>query len=360
MPYYSFNIKKGKYQVEMKSDDVYFARRQVDKLFESLLKIQGKLRVVLPPVNTEKTTEKIEKENIIKVQSSAVYLKQEKQVLNPEEPQKTVIKVEEVVRTVDEAVNKKLVEPEKIEIFIEEPKKTINIVDEKIPEDLFKNILAVKTAEIIKEEKEQPLIQEMSANKKPFSFKSMITEKFKDNHPDEVSSSQKIEFANVKDEEISKILEEKIKKSLPLAENKVLSIEDKTENEIKEQLDLDYELTEEENNKIQNEFGEFEISNITIQNFESLKELIQLKNPQSKMEYLLLIAYYLQTKENLFKYSLKQLNTKAMAVFGSLIDHSIIHNAVANDFIEVIPDYNGTSEVTEYRLTAKGENYFLS
>ena len=96
------------------------------------------------------------------------------------------------------------------------------------------------------------------------------------------------------------------------------------------------------------------------QDFETMEELIAIKKPQSKLDYLLLTAYYLQTKEDLFKYSLKQLNSKSMPFLGSLIDHSVIHNAVAHDFIEVVPDYNGTAEVTEYRLTPVGEDYLLS
>ena len=69
MPYYSFYVKKGKYQVEMTSDDIYFAKRQVDKLFEKLVKKQGKLRVVLPPIDPEKIKneqKELEKTGVIK------------------------------------------------------------------------------------------------------------------------------------------------------------------------------------------------------------------------------------------------------------------------------------------------------
>ena len=89
------------------------------------------------------------------------------------------------------------------------------------------------------------------------------------------------------------------------------------------------------------------------------KKLTIFKNPESKLDYILLTAYYLQNKENLYKYSLKQINSKTMPFLGSLIDHYIIHDAVASGFIEVVPDYNGTADVTEYRLTEEGENYLL-
>ncbi len=68
MPYYSFNIKKGKYYVEMKSDDIYFAIRQVDRLFEKLLKTQGRMRVVLPEIEPEKipkAPKEIKKQNTV-------------------------------------------------------------------------------------------------------------------------------------------------------------------------------------------------------------------------------------------------------------------------------------------------------
>lgn len=406
----------------MMSTDVYFAKRQIDKLFEKLLKKQGKLRVVLPPIDPEKVineAKELEKTSVIKeiipekeeqtikpeIQAVKTVTKteeiievipeKEKQTVKSEvEAVKTVIKTEEVIEIADEIVEEEPAEMAQQEILSKEEEADIEKIDkilqeelleeeeiEALPEEaeeviqgnLFENILAEKTQEIdenIKEEieEEQP-VKETSDEKKKFSFKNIITEKFKGSNSDETPSRQKAGFKSPEieepvvqrvkpqdvissedeeDEEIVKILEEKIKKSLPASESKSISLEAQeiTSVEINEP-DLTYE-------------EEVEYTDSTTQDFESMGELIAIKNPQSKLDYLLLTAYYLQIKESLFKYSLKQLNAKAMPFQGSLIDHSIIHNAVAHDFIEVVPDYNGTAEVTEYRLTPLGENYLLN
>ena len=397
----------------MTSDDIYFSKRQVDKLFEKLLEKKGKLRVVLPEIDSEKVkneAKELEKKSVIKETApevEKVEVKPEIKVEKPApEPEKVVETVEETAPEVEKAevkpeikVEKPAPEPEKVveiveeetleveqqEILSEEEEAVIEKVDkllkeelleekveeietsyeveEEIQENLFENILAEKTLEITEDieetiEEEQP-VEETASKKKKFSFKNIITETLKGSNGDEAAPRQKAGFKTSKveepetqqikllnvdssedeeeDEEIAKILEEKIKKSLPLSEDKVISVED----------DVIYPEFMEDNEEEQ-------------QDFDTLGELIELKKPESKLDYLLLTAYYLQTKEDLFKYSLKQLNSKSMPFLGSLIDHSVIHNAVAHDFIEVVPDYNGTADVTEYRLTPVGENYILS
>ena len=374
-------MKKGKYQVQMKSDDVYFARRQVDKLFEKLLKIQGKLRVVLPSIDSDKVvkeTKELEKQSIINELTPDRLSPEEKKAENPvkiEEvkPVESAAKIKEVIEIPEEVIEKtpdpeiiKAPPPvEEVQEIVEIP---VEIIKEETPETLFGNILAEKTLEINEDVEEEPAVQETQSVQKTFSFKNIITEKLKGSNSSEVSSNsmQKAEFIapeieepemqRVKpqeivpsdDQEIAKILEEKIKRNLPQSENKTIFNNEAEEQEAfieNSEYDLDDESTK---------------NDITTQNFDSLGELLAVKNPQSKLDYLLLTAYYLQIKEDLFKYSLKQLNSKAMPFLGSLIDHSIIHNAVAHDFIEVVPDYNGTAEVTEYRLTLVGENYLLN
>lgn len=317
MSYYSFNMKKGKYCVEMVSDDVYFAERQVDKLFDSLLKAKGKMRVVLPPLPVEEKPEKVKK----------VPNLPEKPVLpEPEEQAVKEIKAEEKP---EEVIKKQ-------EVKEEEPE------EEPVP---------------VKEEVEE----EEPPKKKGFSFKNIIKDKLAPSSPEEAPEAEiKPEIEETADtskkpeeESITKILEEKIKKNLPPAEPESPEVSVPEEIEIEEEPEEDYaemipEIAEEDVSEI--------IKNGT---FNSLEELISLKNPESKLDYLLVASYYLQTKENLFKYSLKQLNSKIMPFLGALIDHAVIHNAVAHDFIEVVPDYNGSSDVTEYKLTEEGETYLL-
>ena len=426
MPYYSFYIKKGKYQVEMTSDDIYFAKRQVDKLFEKLAKKQGKLRVVLPPIDPEKIKneqKELKKINTVKeptpeqekpaaktekaveiirktAQEKSAELKQQ-QIFSEEEEavieevdkllheeirekeEKAVIEEvdkllheelrekeeEAVIEEVDKLLHEEIREKEE-KAVIEEADKLLHeellteeIIKEESVENLFENILAKKTLEINKnieelkeEEKQQQPIKKTTGEKKKFSFKSITRDPLKASHHTEVSSGEKTEIkTSVKkeddDEEIAKIIEEKIKKNLPKPEVETV-IEDTALEQELESIEPD------EPDVIYTEL--YEDDNLMTQDFETMEELIAIKKPQTKLDYLLLTAYYLQTKENLFKYSLKQLNSKSMPFLGSLIDHSIIHNAVAHDFIEVVPDYNGTAEVTEYRLTPVGEDYLLS
>lgn len=374
MSYYSFNIKKGKYQIEMRSDDKYFARTQVGKLFESLLKVRGKLKVVLPPISKEAEESKEAKKQVIAEEPAPKSVKKEEEkpvkpveeikeakeikvekiveekLPEPEPPKVEKVEVVEVIQEIEEEIEEESaeepeevpVEPEIIKPAEEVIKINNEVVEKENVENLFENILSQKTTEI-EEKIEEP--EETPPQKKSFSFKKIITEKFKGS--DEESSQQKLklkepeeapELENIS-ENITKVLEEKIKNVLPLKSEEEPVIAEIVESEEEE------EIIKEAINSL---------------NFESMEELVNLKQPQSKLEYLLLTAYYLQSKENLFKYSLKQLNSKLMPFLGSLIDHSIIHNAVAHDFIEVVPDYSGTSDVTEYRLTDEGESYFLN
>jgi len=377
-------MKRGKYQIQMVSDDVYFASRQVDKLLQQLLKKQGKMRVVLPPIEPEPVKEEkpvpepkiIEKPAIAEKQPEPEEIKEavkedkvekifeavKQKLPEPKEIKETVVEVEIEIEEPEEVAE--VVEPE---IIIEEPQAVIEEVEEEIFETEavpptveqieeiaqkatenidFGEILAEKASEIedeaeeIEEEEEAPPVK-----KKTFSFKKIISEKLNASSESAVKQKSGFKVPNVEkteakqiqiqdiispqieedDEEITKILEEKIKKTLPVSEPKVI---------------IDEEPEEE--------------------GLDSLGDLLAAKNPQSKLDYMLLTAYYLQSKENLFKYSLKQLNSHIMPYLGSLIDHSVIHNAVALNYIEVVPDFNGTTDVTEYKLTEEGENYLLN
>jgi len=417
MPYYSFNIKKGKYQIEMSSDDVYFARRQVDNLFEKLLNVQGKLRVVLPTIDEKKVineTKDVENQTIVKeviqktinpekkvevsekIVAPAVIIEHVEEVIEEIPEEKIIEPVEEVIEEISEEEIIELVEeiieeiPEEEiiepvqeiieEISEEEIVEPVQEIIEEIPEKtLFESILEEKTSEITEEE--QPLPEPA---KKTFSFKN-ITEKFKTPQAEDLPGKQKSGFKTSQsnepepvkkiiqglifpdeDEQVAKTLEEKIINNLNQTENNDVYSEEEEVSDSTEDESETEELPEEINEKIQERFSEIinvekaGNENLTIQNFVSMEDLIAIKKPESKLDFLLLTAYFLQNKQNLFKYSLKQINSKAMPFLGSLIDHSVIHNAVAHDFVEVVPDYNGSAEVTEYSLTVEGENYFLN
>ncbi len=312
MPKYSFIIKKRNYQIEMTSDDGSFAGRQLDKLFSKLFNMEGKVRVVLPPIEPEKAKKEITVEPI-------------KQDIIEKEPAEEVIQTKEVLK----AEEKQTVKP------VEEPVKTVepaSAVEEKP--------VQVKKEPPIKLPEEDVIIPEKQKS-------GFISPEIKE--PEVIIKP--IDVVSEEDEEIAKILEEKIKKSLPFKEMPVIEIEEPEEEEIstykKQPIPVETIKTE-------------ALEDEVIMEFNSFQDLVKYKRPQTKLEYLLWAAYYLQNKEDIYKFSLKQVNSKIMPFLGTLIDHSVIHEAVSNNFVEVVPDYNGTADVTEYKLTLEGENYLFN
>lgn len=79
----------------------------------------------------------------------------------------------------------------------------------------------------------------------------------------------------------------------------------------------------------------------------------------SKMDYLLLTAYYFTQYEQKPRFTLKQLNAKLMQNLAVILDHSVIQEAINRDYIECLPDLTGIIGTSEYRLTAYGEKTLL-
>lgn len=300
----------------MQSDDASFASRQVDRLFEQLLQMHGKIRVVLPDV------EPVKKQEPIKIPES-VRLAEE-------------IKKESYVNAqiTEEKESLKVVETEKIakipDLEIKDTEATPSL-DERLPD--FNLEREVKENEPV------------SLKKKKSGFVSRVS------FEPEIQIKP-VDVVSKEDEELVKIIDEKIKKSLPEEETPFYEIEEPEEEFIIPEIALIGEeigFEEQENEVIveQNTYKDF-------------KDLVAAKKPIAKIDYLILAAYYLQSSEDIYKFSLKQINTKVMPFLGSLIDHSVVHEAISKDYIEVVPDYNGTAEVTEYKLTIEGENYILS
>lgn len=94
--------------------------------------------------------------------------------------------------------------------------------------------------------------------------------------------------------------------------------------------------------------------------FTSLEGIIEDKNPQILLDYLIISAYYLKNIEKFDKFALKQINGKILPFSKKPIDHSIIQNAVTKNLIEVVPDKTGMAEVTEYTITSEGEQYLIN
>lgn len=88
--------------------------------------------------------------------------------------------------------------------------------------------------------------------------------------------------------------------------------------------------------------------------------LINSKNTTDKFHYLMITAYYLSEFEKLERFSLKQINAKLMQNLAEVIDHTTLQEAINQNFVEVVPDLTGTSEIGEYRLTTLGEEFFAN
>ncbi len=49
-----------------------------------------------------------------------------------------------------------------------------------------------------------------------------------------------------------------------------------------------------------------------------------------------------------------------MQNLSEVIDHTTLQEAINQNFIEIVPDLTGTSEIGEYRLTVAGEDFFAN
>lgn len=116
-----------------------------------------------------------------------------------------------------------------------------------------------------------------------------------------------------------------------------------------------------------NNFEEILGQNIENPTFEPTKtqdklflNLVNSKNTKDKFHYLIITAYYLAEFEKLQRFSLKQINSKMMQNLSEVIDHSTLQEAINQNFIEVVPDLTGISDVAEYKLTLAGEEFFAN
>lgn len=92
---------------------------------------------------------------------------------------------------------------------------------------------------------------------------------------------------------------------------------------------------------------------------ENFLKVVESKNTSDRFHYLMITAYYLLEFEKKQRFSLKQINAKLMYNLSRVVDHSILSEAINQGFIEPVPDFTGTSEATEYKLTESGEDFYL-
>lgn len=89
-------------------------------------------------------------------------------------------------------------------------------------------------------------------------------------------------------------------------------------------------------------------------------EFVNSKKTQNKLHYFIIAAYYLSEYEKEDRFTLKQVNSKLMQNLSEVIDHSVLQDSIRQELIEVVPDYTGLSEVCEYTLTPRGEEFFAA
>jgi hypothetical protein len=87
----------------------------------------------------------------------------------------------------------------------------------------------------------------------------------------------------------------------------------------------------------------------------TLSDLCAEAKPSNPEAYLLLASYYLTFFEQTTAFSLKRINT-LMAASGLMpLNHSVLEQALAKDYLVMVPDLTGDSNSIEYELTESGQ-----
>ena len=383
--YYIFRIKKGKFELEVDSDNKYFVLMQYEKLLKEF---------EIPKKTKKKGKEEIKEEIPVTVP---------KKIAEPEptpEPEKipeseplpeplaevavdAIIEPEPVVEVVEQPEPEPEVEIQEPEIEVEPEPETEPVAEaqpEEIPDE--PEVFPEPESELELEpevEPEPPEIPEIkkfepakevdeflynkkkeqeSPAKPKNKFQDIIKQKL--HEAGEILAPKKEEPMEVDPEELE--LAEELQKSFAESDEGQEEAAEKPKDPQKVYDILEEKLAElpEEDKARLNLNKKEEKKSLKPGHFKKLEDLIYLKRPQTKLDYLLLTSYYLQESEDLDKYSLKQINAFVLPHTKDPIDHSVIHEAVAHEYLEVVPDYLGTADITEYKLTSEGQDYILN
>ena len=87
----------------------------------------------------------------------------------------------------------------------------------------------------------------------------------------------------------------------------------------------------------------------------SLADLCDRSDASNSEDYLLLTAYYLTRVERQNSFSLKKVNTALVKSGLTPVNHSVLESVLASGFLSMVPDLTGTAEVSEYMITAQGQ-----
>lgn len=321
MPYYIFTFKKGDIELELHASNHRFVAYQVEKWLEDLAGMKiGEVSAKAP------AQIKVAPERVVKPEPKAEVL----ETVVPE------IKVEEeLVSKVEE-----IVEPE-----VEEEPVAPPFVKE-IPSPIIEE--EILTYEQEEEEESSEVVEEVVT---PFGV-SLEEEKVIEEPVEEFFGEIESEI-----EEESAVIEEAVfniaEEEKPAPSKFEIENEDKFQKILKEKFSS---LNIAEKFAKPKEEEKTESSDVV---FKSYEDIIKVKKPITMLDYLLVTSFYLKNFEMMDRYSLKQINAKAVPHAKKPIDHAVIQDAVSRRFIEVVPDYTGMAEVTEYAITQEGERVAL-
>ncbi|MDD3012494.1 MAG: hypothetical protein PHC34_02180 [Candidatus Gastranaerophilales bacterium] len=366
--------------LEFESTDHRFVSYQMDKWVEEVAGISFSERPALkqPLKTTKAKPEKLAKK---------VIREEDIEVITENTPTVTIIDpVEELERQVESAIKATqniIKDSEEIKSSLKEP--SFENFDRTIPEingivgEIHNTIPNEVVDKISKRSEER---QDIVIDKNKDELPEIIEEKDveqeividEDDEEDELpeiieekDDEQEIVIDEDDDEdELPEIIEEKdVEQKIVINKNKdeisALDISEKARNNkfykiLQEKFASLPEMMQ--NNSVKGTVEQIEQDNCS--ESASIEELIDLKNPETHLDYLIVAAYYLKEIDLLDRYSLKQINSKVIKFIQKPINHAIIQEAVKNDFLEVVPDYTGMADVTEYIITSEGINYLIN
>ncbi|MBR1907524.1 hypothetical protein IJ818_01145 [bacterium] len=102
------------------------------------------------------------------------------------------------------------------------------------------------------------------------------------------------------------------------------------------------------------------VQEIEISKDDRFLKILNVKNVSTKLEYLIVTAYYLSEFEKLDKFTLKLINAKLMQNIQEAVDHNVLQEAIDRGLVETLPNLPEISGSVEYRLTNLGEEVFLN
>lgn len=102
------------------------------------------------------------------------------------------------------------------------------------------------------------------------------------------------------------------------------------------------------------------VQEVEISKDDRFLKILNVKNVNTRLEYLIVTAYYLSEFEKLDKFTLKLINAKLMQNIQEAVDHNVLQEAIDRGLVETLPNLPEISGSVEYRLTNLGEEAFLN